>query len=134
MKIFCLMVEDLRWLDYRQVQRTIWKTEEGKNIDDFYAVCREKLKNAADPTVTINELMSLSLQDVSKTQLTQFAEQAVTLLSLYFQSVTRPSQETVEKFRDLRQLLNQALDSMEQIMEASQKYPPPQRSPDEPWW
>lgn len=102
-------------------------------MDDFYNACREKLKNTTDSTATISELMALSLQDVSKTQLTQFAEQAVTLLSLYFQSVTRPSQETVEKFRDLRQLLNQALDSLEQIMEASQKYPP-QQAPDEPWW
>lgn len=34
----------------------------------------------------------------------------------------------------IRQLLNRALDCMEQLQEASQKYPPPQQSPDEPWW
>lgn len=103
-------------------------------MDDFYNACREKLKNATDSTATISELMALSLQDVSKTQLSQFVEQAVTLLSLHFQSTTHPSQETLEKFRDIRQLLNRALDSMEQLQEASQKYPPPQQAPDEPWW
>lgn len=103
-------------------------------MDDFYKVCQEKLQSAPNPTIAIGELMALSLQDLPKLQLCKFSEQAVTLLSLHFQATILPTQESQAKFRDIRQSLSRALDSMEQIMEASQKYPPPQRSPDEPWW
>ena len=103
-------------------------------MDDFYKVCQEKLQSAPDPTVAIGELMALSLQDLPRLQLCKFSEQAVTLLSLHFQATTRPTQESQAKFRDMRQLLNRALDCMEQLQEASEKYPPPQQPPDDPWW
>lgn len=102
-------------------------------MDDFYKVCQEKLKGAADPTVTIGELMALSLQDLPKLQLCKFSEQAVTLLSLYVQATTRPTQESQAKFRAIRQQLERVLDFMEQIMEANQEFPPPQQA-DGCWW
>lgn len=102
-------------------------------MDDYYKECREKLQNAADPVSTISELMSLSLQELPKAQICKFAEQTVTLLSLHLQNTACPTQESCEKFRSIRKRLERALDSMEQLMEAEEEFPPP-RSGEGRWW
>lgn len=102
-------------------------------MDDYYVACQKKIKNAAEPISAINELMSLSLQDLPKLQLCKFTEQMVTLLSLHFQNTVCPTPESQAKFQSIRQKLERALDSMEQIMEANQEFPPPQQA-DGCWW
>lgn len=103
-------------------------------MDDYYAACQKKIKNADDPVSAINELMALSLQDLPKLQLCKFAEQTVTLLSLYFQSTACPTLESQAKFQLIRQKLERALDGMEQIMEANLEFPPPPQSGEGCWW
>lgn len=102
-------------------------------MDDYYAACQKKIKNAADPASAINELMALNLQDLPKIQICKFAEQTVTLLSLHLQNTACPTQESCEKFQSIRKRLERALDSMEQLMEAEEEFPPPQ-SGEGCWW
>lgn len=102
-------------------------------MDDFYAACREKIQNAVNPTVAIDELVAISLHDLPQVQICKFAEQTVTLLSAIFQMTNDSSQDLTSQFKQIRQQLKVTLDYMEQIMDANQKFPPPQQI-DGCWW
>lgn len=102
-------------------------------MDDFYTACREKVQNAVDPTVGIDELTAISLQDLPKMQVCKFAEQSVTLLSVIFQIENDSPQDLTIRFQRIRQQLAATLDYMEQIMLAEKKLPSSQQ-PDGCWW
>ena len=92
-------------------------------MDDFYAACREKVQNTADPVAAINELTTISLRDLPQAQICQFAEQTVTLLSVIFQVANGSPQELTNQFKQIRQYLEGTLNYMEQIMAAEKEFP-----------
>lgn len=89
---------------------------------------------ASDPIVAIDELVTISLQDLPKVQLCKFAEQTITLLSVIFQVAASSQQDLLTKFQQVRQQLKVTLDYMERIMEAEREFPPPQPNSDGCWW
>ena len=102
-------------------------------MDDFYAACREKVQNAADPVATINELAANSLRDLPQMQICQYAERTATLLSVVFQAANGSSQDLTSQFRQIPQHLDETFNYMEQIMVAKKEFPPSQQ-PDGCWW
>lgn len=102
-------------------------------MDDFYKECQEKVQNADDPLAAIDELMMISLHDLPQVQICTFAEQAVTLLSVIFQTANSSPQNLTNKFAQVRQQLNAVLNFMERIMAAEKEFPSSQQS-DGCWW
>lgn len=102
-------------------------------MDDFYAACREKVQNADDPAAAVDELMMISLHDLPQVQICTFAEQAVTLLSVIFQTQNSCPQNLTIRFQRIRQQLAATLDYMEQIMLEEKEFPSSQQS-DGCWW
>lgn len=112
----------------------LFSFEEVEQLDDFYKECREKMKNSTDPASTIDELLGISIQDLPMSQLCQFSEQAITLLSMVVQSSTFPTQGRIARFQAIHHQLDMTLSYVEQLMEAGKEFPPP-REPDEGcWW
>lgn len=103
-------------------------------MDDYYKECQDKLKNSTDPASTIDELLGISIHDLPRMQLCQFAEQAVTLISTVVQFSTFPTQERIARFQAIRRQLNITLGYMEQVMEAEKEFPLPQEPAEGCWW
>lgn len=102
-------------------------------MDDYYAECRDKVKNSTDPASAIDELLGISIHDLPRMQLCQFAEQTVTLLSIIFQIAACPAQDRAIKFKQIRQQLDATLNYMEQIIVAEKEFPSTFQE-DGRWW
>lgn len=102
-------------------------------MDDFYAACQEKIRDAADPEAAITELTAISLHDLPRVQICKFIEQATTLLSVIFQEAGNSSPDLTIRFQQIRQQLEATLTYMEQVMSAGKEFP---LSPqvDGCWW
>lgn len=103
-------------------------------MDDFYKECQEKIQNAVDTAIVVDELIAISLHDLPKVQMCKFAEQAVTLISTLFQSSVYPTQELIIRFQAIRQQLNATLSYMEEVMKAEIAYPPINPQENGFWW
>lgn len=103
-------------------------------MDDFYSACQERITKASDPIVAIDELMTISLQDLPEVQLCKFAEQTITMLSVIFQVTTSSQQDLLAKFQQIRQQLQVTLDYMERIMATKREFPSPNPDSGSCWW
>ena len=103
-------------------------------MDDFYAACQEKVKNAADPVAAIGELAAISLHDLPRVQICKFVEQATTLLTVIFQAADNSSPDLTSRFQQIRQQLSASLDYMEKIIKLEREFPPPHSDGDGCWW
>lgn len=103
-------------------------------MDDFYAACQEKVKNAVGPVAAIGELAAISLHDLPRVQICKFIEQANTLLTAIFQAADNSSPDLTSRFQQIRQQLSASLDYMEKIMKLEREFPPPHSDGDGCWW
>lgn len=104
-------------------------------MDDFRKECQDKLRGAADPVATINELVGISLQDIPKAQIGTLAEQMLTLFSVSFQSIACPSPELVSALKIVHEQIETTLNYMEYILAAQAQFPGmPTNSPDDAFW
>lgn len=83
----------------------------------------EKLQTAPDILSASGELFSLSLEDLPKVQVCKFIEQAVTILSVIYQSTGCPTAELVAQFMEIRKSVDFTLDYMEQTLSAQVDFP-----------
>lgn len=84
-------------------------------------------------TSAIDELLGISIHDLPKMQLSKFAEQTVTLLTIIFQTAACPAQDRTIKFKQIRQQLDATLNYMEQIIAAEREFPSTFQE-DGRWW
>lgn len=92
-------------------------------MDDYYKACMEKLQADPDILSASTELLSKSLSDLPKIQICKFTEQAITILSVTYQSTDCPTPEFVAKFKEMRKSVDFTLDFMEQTLRAQVDFP-----------
>lgn len=92
-------------------------------MDDYYKACLEKLQADSDIVSASTELLSKSLSDLPKVQICKFIEQAITILSVTYQSTDCPTAELVAKFKEIRKSVDFTLNYMEQTLRTQVDFP-----------